>query len=181
MAKEGEGQAGEATVEGYVYDEGVLPIEPRGGLPIDFGGEKDREGPLDEEEEEAETHQNIVYFNGNGNENGNADGNDNGDEEPTSSPPVTLPLALAYTAFGEPCSDACSNHDGLAYTWCHKVQESNVGTWRDADYCTADPGVTSHGEMCVDECESRGYGYFWCHKDTTLWGYCTPEHLIIKK
>ena len=24
--------------------------------------------------------------------------------------------------------------------------------------------LTSHGELCTDGCEKRGYPYFWCHK-----------------
>ena len=24
--------------------------------------------------------------------------------------------------------------------------------------------LTSHGELCTDTCEKRGYPYFWCHK-----------------
>ncbi len=101
--------------------------------------------------------------------------------------PTVLPRegewpVLAYTAFGEPCRDECSKHgdEELAYTWCTKVESSNVGTWSDVDYCSTGSDVTSHGEKCMDECHDRGYGYYWCHKDTTLWGYCTPEHLIVK-
>ena len=27
-------------------------------------------------------------------------------------------------------------------------------------------------------CAKRGQKYYWCHKESTLWGYCTPERLI---
>ncbi len=156
---------------------GPFPIDPRGGVPVSFGVSQDREGP--EQVAGEETHQNIVL-----------DGRSiSVDQEALvadlASTPATvtasgLPLALAFTAFGEACSDRCEDRGDLGYTWCHKSQESGVGTWRDADYCSTSPRVTSHGEQCVDACETRGYDYYWCHKDSTLWGYCTPEHLIIK-
>ena len=28
--------------------------------------------------------------------------------------------------------------------------------------------LTSHGELCTDTCEKRGYPYFWCHKVVNL-------------
>ena len=86
----------------------------------------------------------------------------------------------AYTVYGEACRDECSNHDGYEYNWCTKVEESNVGVWRDADYCSSAANRTSHGEDCVDACEQRGYQYYWCHKNTNLWGYCTPAFLLEK-
>ena len=52
------------------------------------------------------------------------------------------------------------------------------GTWSDADFCSTDSKLTNYGDKCLDKCAKRGQDYFWCHKETTLWGYCTPEHLI---
>ena len=34
------------------------------------------------------------------------------------------------------------------------------------------------GDNCIDACERRGQQYSWCHKETTLWGFCTPDFLI---
>ncbi len=95
----------------------------------------------------------------------------------TSTTSAPLILAQAYTVFGEPCKDACVKRD-YKYSWCNKIQESDVGTWSDSDYCTTESNVTPYGEACIDECEQRGYDYYWCHKTSSLWGYCTPEHLI---
>ena len=38
--------------------------------------------------------------------------------------------------------------------------------------------ITSTGDNCIDACERRGQQYSWCHKETTLWGFCTPDFLI---
>ena len=84
-----------------------------------------------------------------------------------------------HTVFGEPCSNECAKHEGYRYTWCTKVQPSSKGTWREADFCTNDHRVTPFGEDCVDECIQRGYDYYWCHKTSTRWGYCTPKHLLV--
>jgi len=41
-------------------------------------------------------------------------------------------------------------------------------------------GLTSHGELCTDACEKRGYPYFWCHKNSSNLGqwwdsdFCSP-------
>eukprot|EP00092_Neocalanus_flemingeri_P039546 GFUD01043060.1.p1 GENE.GFUD01043060.1~~GFUD01043060.1.p1 ORF type:complete len:1063 (-),score=221.30 GFUD01043060.1:462-3650(-) len=41
-------------------------------------------------------------------------------------------------------------------------------------------GLTSHGELCVDACEKRGYPYYWCHKESSNLGqwwdsdFCSP-------
>ena len=86
--------------------------------------------------------------------------------------------AMGFTVFGESCFDPCENRDGYDYTWCHKFKESALGTWSDSDYCTSDSRTTPFGEQCIDRCAKRGHRYYWCHKETTLWGYCTPEHLI---
>ena len=88
-------------------------------------------------------------------------------------------IAQAYTVFGEPCRDSCSNR-GYSYTWCHKKVSSDVGTWTASDYCTVAPNITHYGEHCIDLCEERGENYYWCHKDTSLWGYCTPKKLYKK-
>ena len=85
-------------------------------------------------------------------------------------------IAQAYTVFGEPCKDSCSNR-GFSYTWCHKKISSDVGTWTDSDYCTSIPNVTHYGDHCIDICEERSEKYYWCHKDSSLWGYCTPRKL----
>jgi len=40
--------------------------------------------------------------------------------------------------------------------------------------------LTSHGELCTDACEKRGYPYFWCHKESSNLGqwwdsdFCSP-------
>ena len=86
--------------------------------------------------------------------------------------------ALGFTVFGESCYDSCELRDGYKYTWCHKFKESSLGTWSDADYCTTDNRRTPFGEECIDRCSKRGQNYYWCHKENTLWGYCTPQHLI---
>lgn len=184
-------------------------IQPRGGsIPISFGVEQDKEGPADtQRSEELKSFENdpnradIIHPEANF-----IDGEDVVVTEPsqdvlssfvpfyrqhstattTAATPVALetsPPAIAYTAYGEACLDECSKHGDIdiGYTWCRKQERSNVGTWSDADYCSVDAGVTSHGEDCVDECAQRGYQYYWCHKTTTLWGFCTPAHLIIKK
>ena len=88
-------------------------------------------------------------------------------------------LAQAYTVFGEPCRDSCSNR-GFSYQWCHKKVSSDVGTWADYDYCTSTPNITHYGDLCIDKCEDRGEPYYWCHKDSSLWGYCTPRKLYKK-
>ena len=31
-------------------------------------------------------------------------------------------------------------------------------------------GLTSHGELCTDSCEQRGYPYYWCHKSSSSLG-----------
>ena len=92
---------------------------------------------------------------------------------------LNVEIAQAYTVFGEPCRDTCSNR-GYSYTWCHKKVSSEVGTWTDSDYCTITPNITHFGEHCTDLCEERGESYYWCHKDTSLWGYCTPKKLYKK-
>lgn len=86
--------------------------------------------------------------------------------------------ALGFTVFGESCYDTCEIRDGYEYTWCHKFKESATGTWSDADYCTTESNKTPFGEDCIDKCAKRGQSYYWCHKETTLWGFCTPDHLI---
>ena len=88
-------------------------------------------------------------------------------------------IAQAYTVFGEPCRDSCSNR-GFSYTWCHKKVSSDIGTWTDSDYCTSTPNVTHYGDHCIDKCEERSEIYYWCHKDSSLWGYCTPRKLYKK-
>ena len=93
---------------------------------------------------------------------------------------VTVRDIRAFTVYGEPCSNACANRDGFRYTWCEKITRSSTGTWDDSDYCTNEANVTQNGEECLDGCERRGYDYYWCHKDTTLWGYCTPQYLLDK-
>ena len=98
-------------------------------------------------------------------------------EEQDEAPNVEL--AQAYTVFGEPCRDSCSNR-GFSYTWCHKKVSSEIGTWTDYDYCTSIPNITHYGDQCIDKCEERGEDYYWCHKDSTLWGYCTPRKLYKK-
>jgi len=41
-------------------------------------------------------------------------------------------------------------------------------------------GLTSHGELCTDACEKRGYPYYWCHKKSSNLGqwwdsdFCSP-------
>jgi len=41
-------------------------------------------------------------------------------------------------------------------------------------------GLTSHGELCTDACEQRGYPYYWCHKKSSNLGqwwdsdFCSP-------
>jgi len=40
--------------------------------------------------------------------------------------------------------------------------------------------LTSHGELCTDACDKRGYPYFWCHKASSSLGqwwdsdFCSP-------
>ena len=42
-------------------------------------------------------------------------------------------------------------------------------------------GLTSHGELCTDECAKRGYPYYWCHKPSSSLGqwwdsdFCSPS------
>ena len=42
-------------------------------------------------------------------------------------------------------------------------------------------GLTSHGELCTDECARRGYPYYWCHKASSNLGqwwdsdFCSPS------
>ena len=103
---------------------------------------------------------------------GEKDSDDNDTNEPVP--------AAAYTIHGEACSNECDFHDGKEYTWCTKIEASSIGTWSATDYCTKDHRVTQYGEDCIDECEQRGYSYYWCHKDLTLWGHCTPKHLLDK-
>ncbi|TRY71491.1 hypothetical protein TCAL_00244 [Tigriopus californicus] len=91
-------------------------------------------------------------------------------------PEDTPVLAPAYTVFGEKCNGTCEDR-GYSYTWCYKLQPSNIGTWRDSDYCSNHLGITPYGESCIDGCEKRSYDYYWCHK-STLWGYCVPDHLL---
>ena len=86
--------------------------------------------------------------------------------------------AMGFTVYGESCYDTCEVRDGYEYLWCHKFKESNTGTWSDADYCTLSSDATPYGDKCVDKCAKRGQNYYWCHKESTLWGYCTPQHLI---
>ena len=46
--------------------------------------------------------------------------------------------------------------------------------------CLLPDGLTSHGELCTDGCEKRGYPYFWCHKKSSNLGqwwdsdFCSP-------
>jgi len=41
-------------------------------------------------------------------------------------------------------------------------------------------GLTSHGELCTDQCSQRGYPYYWCHKQSSSLGqwwdsdFCSP-------
>ena len=35
-----------------------------------------------------------------------------------------------------------------------------------------------HSIFWFFRCAKRGQKYYWCHKESTLWGYCTPERLI---
>ena len=86
--------------------------------------------------------------------------------------------AMGFTVYGESCYDTCEVRDDYDYTWCHKFKESGTGTWSDADYCTLSSNTTPYGDKCVDKCAKRGQQYYWCHKETTLWGYCTPQHLV---
>ena len=88
-------------------------------------------------------------------------------------------IAQAYTVFGEPCQDSCSNR-GYSYYWCNKKVSSDIGTWTEYDYCTSSPNITHYGDHCIDRCEERGENYYWCHKDDSLWGYCTPNKLYKK-
>ena len=45
-------------------------------------------------------------------------------------------------------------------------------------------GLTSHGELCTDACEKRGYPYFWCHKKSSNLGqwwdsdFCSPAATV---
>ncbi len=96
----------------------------------------------------------------------------------TTTPASTEPTPPAHTVYGEPCRDACRRR-GYSYTWCHKRRPSDIGTWSDSDYCSAEPGTTPYGDRCTDGCSRRGYEYYWCHKETALWGYCTPDHLVV--
>ena len=86
--------------------------------------------------------------------------------------------AKGFTVFGESCRDECTFRDGYPYTWCHKVEPSSVGTWSESGYCTNSHKVTHMGEDCIDECSKRGQAYYWCHKLTALWGFCTPKILL---
>ncbi len=59
--------------------------------------------------------------------------------------------ALAYTVYGEPCSDICEirgvyEEYNYTYTWCNKVSPSTTGTWPDRDHCTP----TSGKEKCTN-------------------------------
>ena len=38
--------------------------------------------------------------------------------------------------------------------------------------------LTSHGELCTDGCEKRGYPYFWCHKVKLFDGDDHDDHDI---
>ena len=64
----------------------------------------------------------------------------------------------------------------VSWTWA--TCPPDLGTWSDADYCSNESDRTPHGEECIDRCSKRGQDYYWCHKASTLWGFCTPEHLI---
>ena len=90
-----------------------------------------------------------------------------------------LVLAPGYTVFGEACADEC-DYRGYSYTWCNKKRPSVVGTWSEYGYCTLRSNHTPYDEDCIDECAQRGYDYYWCHKSSSRWGYCTPEHLIMR-
>jgi len=45
-------------------------------------------------------------------------------------------------------------------------------------------GLTSHGELCTDACEKRGYSYYWCHKRSSSLGqwsdsdFCSPTSTV---
>lgn len=90
------------------------------------------------------------------------------------------PEALAFTVYGEPCLDQCSNYENTTYTWCHKIEGNDTGTWFDRGYCTNRANVTQFGENCLDECSKRDQAYYWCHKELALWGFCTPQFLLDK-
>ena len=45
-------------------------------------------------------------------------------------------------------------------------------------FSSANSTITSSGDKCIDKCRRRGQQYYWCHKETTLWGFCTPDFLI---
>ena len=45
-------------------------------------------------------------------------------------------------------------------------------------FFSANSTITSSGDQCIDKCRRRGQQYYWCHKETTLWGFCTPDFLI---
>ena len=41
------------------------------------------------------------------------------------------------------------------------------------DYCSLS-GFTTHHSPCTDECAQHGKDYYWCHKSTGSWDYCSP-------
>ncbi|XP_040572879.1 uncharacterized protein [Lepeophtheirus salmonis] len=84
-------------------------------------------------------------------------------------------LAPGYTAFGEPCQDACSKKDGDSTTSCTKLDSDQRGP------CTISSGITHNGQTCEGTCEKKGNSFFTCDtKEGNGIGYCTPGFLVLK-
>ena len=49
----------------------------------------------------------------------------------------------------------------------------------DKEYCSPGCGKTVKGSKCTDECETRGYQYYWCHVGQN-WDHCSRSSCPIK-
>ena len=49
----------------------------------------------------------------------------------------------------------------------------------DKGYCSPSCGKTVKGAKCTDECQTRGYQYYWCHVGDN-WDYCSRSSCQIK-
>ena len=90
-------------------------------------------------------------------------------------------ISSGMTRYGEPCFNGCIkrrtlfNKDPSYYT-CHKTkmyyENLILGT---TENCSPSCGKTIKGSKCTDECETRGYRYYWCHvgQNGKDWEYCS--------
>ena len=92
---------------------------------------------------------------------------------PKAKPNLHFNDKIELSTTGEICRSKCGKH-GKKHHNCllfGREERSQGGL------CSPDNKTTYYGERCMDDCDARGYKFYWCNTETS-WDYCSPTFKV---